>query len=50
MDRMDEKDLELDFEDLGGDPDMDVDVNTEIFYWALKGALERTQLEPPPAQ
>ncbi len=39
-------DLELDFEDLGGDPDQEAD--TEVFYWALKRALERTQIEPPP--
>lgn len=44
---MDDQDLELDFEDLGGDPELDADA--EVFYWALKAALERTQIEPPPA-
>lgn len=43
---MDEQDLDLDFEDLGGDPAADADI--EIFYWALKSALERTPTEPPP--
>lgn len=46
---MDEQDLELDFDDLGGEPDA-ADADTEIFYWALKGALERTPVEQPPAQ
>jgi hypothetical protein len=44
---MDDQDLELDFEDLGGDTDMPVDIET--FYWALKNALERTQIDLPPA-
>lgn len=45
---MDEQNL--DFDDLDGDPEDNIeDADTEIFYWALKGALERTPLEPPPA-
>jgi hypothetical protein len=44
---MDEQDLELDFEDLGGDPEAEADPG--IFYWALKAALERTPVEQPPA-
>lgn len=44
---MDDQDLELDFEDLDGEPELEAD--TEVFYWALKNALERTQMEPPPA-
>ncbi|NBC23618.1 MAG: hypothetical protein GVY21_09105 [Gammaproteobacteria bacterium] len=44
---MDDQDLDLNFEDLGGDPELEAD--TEVFYWALKNALERTQIEPPPA-
>ena len=45
---MDDKDLdlELDFEDLEGDPEPEAD--TEVFYWALKRALERTPIEPQP--
>lgn len=42
---MDEQDLELDFEDLGGDPEAEAD--TEVFYWALKTALERKPAEAP---
>ncbi len=45
---MDDQNLDLDFEDLGGETDMEAD--TEVFYWALKGALERTQLDLPPTQ
>jgi len=44
---MDDQDLDLDFEDLGGDPELEPD--TEVFYWALKNALERTPIEPPPS-
>jgi hypothetical protein len=40
-------DQALDFEDPWGDETRDAD--TEVFYWALKAALERTPLEPPPA-
>jgi hypothetical protein len=48
---MDEQDLNLDFEDmdfedLGGDPEAEAD--TEIFYSALKVALEWVPVEPPP--
>lgn len=43
---MEEQDMELDFEDLGGDPQAEADV--EIFYWALKNALDRTPIEPTP--
>lgn len=28
--------------------DAELDANCETFYWALKGALERTRLAPPP--
>jgi hypothetical protein len=42
---MDEQDLEMDFDDLGADPQAETD--TEIFYWALKAALERTSVETP---
>lgn len=42
---MDDQDLDLDFEDLGGEPELEAD--TETFYWALKNALERTRIEPP---
>jgi hypothetical protein len=47
MDYMDEQDPDLDFEDLGGDTETEAD--TEIFYWALKIALERKSVEPAPA-
>lgn len=43
---MDEQDLDLDFEDLGGDPAAPAD--TGVFYWALKRALERTPVEVTP--
>lgn len=43
---MDDQDLDLDFEDLGGDPASEADI--EIFYWALKRALEHTPTDAPP--
>lgn len=46
---MDDQNLDLDFEDLGGEA-ADLEADTEVFYWALKGALERTQLDLPPTQ
>lgn len=51
---MDERDFELDFDDLGGDPfeeetqAEEAGPGCETFYWALKYALERTNFEPPP--
>lgn len=51
---MDERDFELDFDDLGGDPLEDETLagedspGSETFYWALKYALEHTNFEPPP--
>ena len=44
---MDEQDLDLDFEDPGGDSAADAE--PDVFYWALKTALDRTPTEPPPA-
>ncbi len=44
---MDEQDLDRDLDQAGADDTGDED--TEVFYWALKRALERTPVEPPPA-
>lgn len=48
---MDDQNLELDFEDFehfDDDDEVSEEPDATTFYWALRGALERTPLDPPP--